>query len=143
MTSRRITVSLVPAALSAAALSVPLLAAFGYTLSVFAVLQFFSVVCHQDPARSFWIAGAPVAVCTRCLGVYLGALAGAWITLPRRTILALLATAVAVSVLDYFAESAGLHGNWPLMRFALGAALGSSLSALVVSSAGLPLRPLE
>ncbi len=133
-------VAAVPAALGAAALNAPLLAATGYSLSALAIIQFFSVACHQDPARSLWFVGAPTAVCTRCLGIYLGAAAAAWVDAPRRTILAFLAATTLVSVLDYFAESAGLHGNWPLLRFVLGIALGSSLSALVVASSSLPLR---
>ena len=28
--------------------------------------------CHQRPERSFWILGYPVALCCRCLGVYIG-----------------------------------------------------------------------
>jgi uncharacterized membrane protein len=35
-----------------------------------------SVVCHQIPSRSFALAGGPIAVCARCLGLYLGGLAG-------------------------------------------------------------------
>ena len=128
-------VATVPAALSVAALSAPLLSVFGFTLAAFAVLQFFSVVCHQDPARSFWIAGAPIAVCTRCLGIYLGAVAGAWISAPRRAILGLLSAIVVVSLLDFFAESAGLHGDWPLLRFALGGILGAGLGTLVRNAA--------
>ncbi len=145
MTARRhsYAVASAPAALSAAALSVPLLAAFGYTLPVFAVLQFFSVVCHQDPARSFWIAGAPVAVCARCLGMYLGAVAGAWIRAPRRAILGFLAASVLVSLLDFFAESAGAHGNWPWMRWILGVMLGAGVAALITwaPASGCPPDP--
>ena len=37
---------------------------------------FFSYLCHQIPARSFYIAGEPFGVCTRCFGVYLGLLVG-------------------------------------------------------------------
>lgn len=37
----------------------------------------FAPVCHQDPARCFVLAGFPLAVCGRCLGIYLGFLAGA------------------------------------------------------------------
>lgn len=29
-------------------------------------------VCHQQPDRSFWILGYPVALCCRCYGFYLG-----------------------------------------------------------------------
>ena len=33
-------------------------------------------VCHQIVDRSFHIAGHPLAVCARCLGIYVGYLAG-------------------------------------------------------------------
>jgi uncharacterized membrane protein len=32
----------------------------------------FSPVCHQLPERSLYIHGFPLAVCSRCLGIYLG-----------------------------------------------------------------------
>ena len=46
---------------------------------------FFHPVCHQLPDRSFACFGHPLAVCHRCLGLYLGFLAGllAWPSLPR------------------------------------------------------------
>ena len=28
--------------------------------------------CHQQPDRSFWLLGYPIALCCRCLGFYLG-----------------------------------------------------------------------
>ncbi len=37
---------------------------------------FFRPICHQDPARSFWLAGVPLPVCARCFGIYLGAFLG-------------------------------------------------------------------
>ena len=40
------------------------------------VYQFFSYICHQIPDRSLHIAGHPMAVCSRCFGVYLGLLVG-------------------------------------------------------------------
>ncbi len=132
--SERRTVAAVPAALSAAALSAPLLGAFGYTLAAFALFQFFSVVCHQDPARSLWIAGAPVAVCARCLGIYLGAIAGAVVSASRQTAVRFLAAALALNLAEYFTESAGLHGNWLLMRLALGGVLGAALGSLVANA---------
>ena len=36
----------------------------------------FSPLCHQIPSRCFWMAGEPLAVCARCLGVYSGFLLG-------------------------------------------------------------------
>lgn len=35
-----------------------------------------SAVCHQLPQRSFHLADAPIAVCARCLGLYIGGIAG-------------------------------------------------------------------
>ncbi len=43
-----------------------------YPLPAGAVYYFFSQVCHQIPERSFHWAGFPMAVCHRCLGIYLG-----------------------------------------------------------------------
>lgn len=40
------------------------------------VMALFHPLCHQDPQRSFWFAGAPLAVCHRCTGIYGGALLG-------------------------------------------------------------------
>ena len=36
------------------------------------VKLFFSPFCHQQPDRSFMIAGQPLAVCVRCTGIYTG-----------------------------------------------------------------------
>ncbi len=132
--SQRRLVAAFPAALSTAALSAPLLGAFGYTLSALALLQFFSVVCHQDPTRSFWIAGAPVAVCARCLGIYLGAIAGAFVNASRRTAVRFLMATVALNLLEHFAQSAGLHGDWLLLRLALGGILGAGLGTLTANA---------
>ena len=44
----------------------------------------FRSICHQLPERSFSLFGSPVAVCARCLGLYLGFLVGA-ATLPLGT----------------------------------------------------------
>lgn len=33
---------------------------------------FFSSLCHQLAERSFWWMGSPLAVCHRCLGLYVG-----------------------------------------------------------------------
>ncbi|MBE0460944.1 MAG: DUF2085 domain-containing protein [Candidatus Aminicenantes bacterium] len=36
----------------------------------------FAPFCHQVPSRCFRVFGHPLAVCTRCLGIYFGFLAG-------------------------------------------------------------------
>lgn len=36
----------------------------------------FSIICHQIPERSWQIAGLPLAVCSRCTAIYVGAVLG-------------------------------------------------------------------
>ena len=64
-----------------------------------------SFVCHQIPERSFHLAGRQLAVCGRCTGLYVAALAGgvaalvAWrrAAIDDRTLLAIAALPTAVS----------------------------------------------
>src|SRR5262245_59186301 len=50
----------------------PLLAAKGRVFSAMAIYRSLSGICHQLPARSFHLHGFPLAVCSRCTGVYVG-----------------------------------------------------------------------
>jgi len=45
----------------------------------FFIYYFFSPVCHQYDERSFHIFGYKLAVCSRCVSVYLGFLAGVFV----------------------------------------------------------------
>jgi uncharacterized membrane protein len=54
----------------------PLLRAEGAVAASQTIYNGFRVVCHQMAARSFYFAGFPLAVCARCFGLYVGALAG-------------------------------------------------------------------
>jgi len=139
-------VSCGPAVLVSAAVLAPYLAAAGYSALALAIVFFFSPVCHQDPVRSFWVFGGPVAVCARCLGIYLGAAAGAWIPAPRRVLLAGLALFATLNLADVLTEASAWHGNWLGVRFALGLVLGGAASGLVAEAltsgakAPLPIR---
>ncbi len=130
----RTVVASTAAALAGIALAGPLLSQH-HALAALAITGFFSFICHQDPARSFWIAAAPMAVCARCLGIYAGAAVGAWVRIPHARALRFLAVALAVNVLDVLVEAAGLLGNWPAARFGLGAGLGAAIALLLVSAA--------
>lgn len=132
--SQRVLVSAIPASFAGAAISAPYLAAAGHSAAALAIVVFFSPVCHQDPARSFWIFGGPVAVCARCLGIYLGAAAGAWFPAPRRVLLAGLALFAVLNLADVLTEAAAWHGNWRLTRLLLGAMLGLAAGSLVANS---------
>jgi len=132
--SQRLLVSAFPASLAGAAISVPYLALSSYGALTFLIFLFFSPVCHQDPARSFWILGTPIAVCARCLGIYLGAAVGAWIPAPRRMLLSGLALFAVLNLADVLTEAAAWHGNWKLARFLLGALLGLAAGSLVANA---------
>lgn len=53
----------------------PYLKSKSLNLNVF-VNSVFSPICHQIPSRSFFLFGYPLAVCSRCFGIYVGFLIG-------------------------------------------------------------------
>jgi uncharacterized membrane protein len=137
--------ALAPLALACAAMATPYLLTHSGLIGV-VFERGFALVCHQRPERSWWIFGGSVAVCARCLGVYLGAAIGLLLRTSRTIALRLLMAAAAINVLDAASELAGLHGNWLGMRFALGLALGASggllISSTVAEDSGRSVPPL-
>lgn len=130
---------LAPVALALAALSAPYLLTHHSAFVGFELQRAFALVCHQHPDRSFWIFGAPVAVCARCLGIYSGAAIGMVLRTSRSVAFQLLATAAAFNIFDAIGELVGLHGNWVTARFVLGLLLGAA-GALLISSS-MPAAP--
>ena len=49
------------------------------------VYSFFSMICHQDPARSWYLLGETLPVCIRCASIYFGFLAALWLGVSPRT----------------------------------------------------------
>jgi len=131
-----------PLAVAVAAVAAPLLLRSVPALG-FALQRGFALVCHQQPERSFFLFGGSVAVCARCLGIYFGAAAGLLLRLPRRMAMRILVTAVTLNLLDWLAETLGLHGNWILLRFVLGIALGTAASMIIVASSDSPTQAMQ
>lgn len=115
--------------LALAPVAAPLLAA-GHPLAALLIRNFFSRLCHQDANRSFLIAGAPAAVCVRCLGMYCGAAASA--LAPVAGCRRVLAVAVLLNLLDVATGMLHGHGSLPLPRFCFGLLLGWAAGALLV-----------
>src|SRR5439155_5924630 len=53
-------------------------------LGLSGVYDFFSKICHQDPSRSWYLAGEPLAVCIRCASIYFAFSASLWLGLRAR-----------------------------------------------------------
>ncbi len=109
----------------------PVWLSHGHRIFGFAVLAFFSKLCHQRPERSLILFGVPAAVCVRCLGIYAGAALGSLTRFARRTAFYWLAAALALNFLDVATESVCLHGNMPPLRFLIGGVLGIAVGALL------------
>lgn len=110
----------------------------------------FKGLCHQDPQRSFWINGTPMAVCTRCFGIYAGFFAS-WILFPmacaglqhingyKRW---LLAGIVLLNIFDIVGNFLGMWQNTLLSRWMMGALLGFS-AVLILGYEFIGTKPLN
>ncbi len=104
--------------------------------------RIFQAVCHQAPDRSFWMGGQPMAVCSRCFGIYggvfLGLLAGPLFTERRlwsgKLLVHLLIAFTLLNVGDLLGNMLAFWQNTLAVRFGLGGLLGVS-AALVISFA--------
>jgi uncharacterized membrane protein len=126
--------TLVPLTFVVAVIAAPYFLTHGLLAMGLALERGFAIVCHQRPERSFWIFGGSVAVCSRCLGIYLGAAVGLLFRTSRRIALHLLIAAAALNLFDAMTELAGLHGNWLAIRFVFGLLLGAAATLLISSS---------
>jgi uncharacterized membrane protein len=116
-----------------AILAAPIATANGNSSTAFTIYRAFHTLCHQQPERSFFIAGHPFAVCARCTGIYFGfALAALAYPLlgslrrtdtPARTWLFLAALPLGVDVgINFF----GIWQNTHTSRLLTGALLGAT-----------------
>ncbi len=101
--------------------------------------NFFSYICHQLPERSLHIAGHPMAVCSRCFGVYFGLFAGILfypLIRPVETIdplprIWLILSIVPIGV-DWSLTFLGIWENTHVSRVITGAILGVACAVYIV-----------
>jgi uncharacterized membrane protein len=118
----------------------PILAGRGPAGAARLIYAAFSPICHQVPGRCFTFHGHPLAVCGRCLGIYIGFAAGlvlypfvrgfSKLELPSARVFLLLTLPMAVD------GAAGILGIWasPIgVRFATGAVWGTVLPFFFVT----------
>ena len=100
---------------------------------------FFSYICHQIPDRSLELIGHPMAVCSRCFGVYFGLLAGTlvyplWRPLDDAEPISrgwLFASLVPITI-DWSLTVFGIWENTHLSRFVTGSILGFTCATFIV-----------
>ena len=113
-------------------IAAPVALANGHSAIAFNIYLPFSYLCHQIPARSFYLAEHQLAVCSRCTGIYAGFLFGVIVypivrslrstVTPERKWLFIAAIPLAI---DFSLEFLGIWHNTHSSRFFTGALLGS------------------
>jgi uncharacterized membrane protein len=106
-----------------------------HTMAAILIYQGFSAVCHQQVERSYLLYGFPLAVCSRCTGIYLGFLAGllliplvrGWIavSIPKRIWLVIASIPL---LLDFGGGAIGLITNNFFSRTSTGFLFGAVLA---------------
>jgi uncharacterized membrane protein len=102
--------------------------------------QTFYSLCHQIADRSFWINGQPMAVCSRCLGIYSGFALG-WGLFPILSLIKIrrlpyikkiVVFVLLFNLIDAVGNFFGLWHNTLISRTVLGGMLGSSAALIFV-----------
>ena len=126
-------------ALLAMIVAAPLAEAAGHRAAAWSLYRVFAPLCHQIAERSFYVAGHPLAVCARCLGVYAGFALGLLLyplvrgvrrtDAPRRAWLLVIGLPC---VFDFLVNFTGLWHNTHASRALTGAWLGAGAAFFVV-----------
>ena len=96
----------------------------------------YRLLCHGIESRSFVVAGAPMPICGRCTGIYIGMIGGIAVGFALasrgRVVPGLVAAALVVPlVFDGTTQALGLRESGNLLRFATGLLAGVGLVWIV------------
>jgi uncharacterized membrane protein len=110
-----------------------------------------SVICHQQPERSYQLSTVPLPVCARCTGLHVGAVLGLFLVavapqswrvwLLARARMALVAAAAPTAISVAIEWMGGGSPLWTRTLTALPA--GVMVGALVALTTGIARRPLR
>lgn len=124
-------------------LCAPVLAASGHPALATAVYAAFRPLCHQRADRSLFIEGLPMAVCSRCFGIYFGFWLGMltlilsaspkYVSISFRSLVLTMLPMTA----DALGGWAGLFTNTHLSRWMTGLIAGAGVALFIF---GLDLR---
>jgi len=118
----------------------PELMARGHVFSAVAIYRSLSGICHQMPERSFSLHGFPLAVCSRCTGIYVGFAIGLIfypfvrsLRHPRMPAQRWLIAAGLPLLIDFGGNYLGLFQNTFASRAVTGALLGVAFSVYILT----------
>jgi uncharacterized membrane protein len=72
----------------------------------------FAFLCHRIPERVLTVAGVPMPLCSRCLGLWMGmsvSAALAWPALPLKALRVVLPSAALFMLIEVVTQDLGLH----------------------------------
>ena len=93
--------------------------------------------CHQQPDRSFFINGLPMALCVRCTFIYLGMLIGMLTLLVKKHFSLpgfIYVSFLIFLILEIGTEIAGLYSNFKILRSISGLASGILLMIFLLTT---------
>ncbi|HLV22376.1 MAG TPA: DUF2085 domain-containing protein [Polyangiaceae bacterium] len=99
----------------------------------------FGVQCHRDAARGLFVLGVESAVCSRCLGIYLGLAAGALLGRPcpaQPWLTIWIGAAALVLGLDVLTEWLRMRPPSAPLRLLTGALLAYPVATALVKGSG-------
>jgi len=91
------------------------------------IYTFFSGICHQNPDRSWFLAGEPLAVCVRCTSIYAGFLIAMISRVPPSA--RFLKTAVVLTLTEFLVAQLGF--DFEVSRSLTGLLLGLATAGFV------------
>lgn len=100
----------------------------------------FYTLCHQMPDRSYWMNNQPMAVCSRCIGIYSGFALG-WILLfplgykGQQSISWMKNLTVILLLVNFIDAGGDIMGYWQntlLSRTILGSMLGGAAALIFI-----------
>jgi len=101
------------------------------------IYRFYSLICHQIEARSFYLGHEPLAVCSRCAAIYVGF----WISVlalclwnSRRPGLRWLYAVVGVMTLEVALELLGVRASTFESRTVIGMVAGAVVAPFIVEA---------
>ncbi|MCM1266110.1 MAG: DUF2085 domain-containing protein [Candidatus Gastranaerophilales bacterium] len=85
--------------------------------------------CHQEPTRTFWVLGYPMALCCRCFGFYLGVVVSGVVAIFDRLKLSLkiflfLLVLTSIDILINYGFGIRTYNTGNITRFIAGIMMG-------------------